>query len=63
MPVILLQIKPLLIHKAVGIVLGRRNLSQLGQANGSYVAYNTETTAKPIQPVTTDKVLSADTVR
>ena len=63
MAIILLQIKPLLMHKAVGIVLGRRKLSQLGQANGSYVANNTETTVKFIRLVTIDKVLSAETVR
>ena len=34
MPVILLM------HRAVGIVQGQRKLSQPGQANGSYVAYN-----------------------
>ena len=37
MAVILLQIKPLLMHRAIGIVLSRRVLSQPGQANGSYV--------------------------
>ena len=40
MPVILLQIKPLLMHRAVGIVVSRRKLSQPCQTNGNYVAYN-----------------------
>ena len=40
MPVIMLQIKPLFMHTAVDIVLSWRKLSQPGQANGSYAAYN-----------------------
>ena len=39
MPVIMLQIKPLFMHRAVGIVLSQSKLSQPGQTNGSYVAY------------------------
>ena len=49
--------------KAVGIVPGPRNLSQLGQAHVSYEANNIETTVKFTQLVTVAKMLSADTVR
>ena len=40
MPVIMLQIKPLFLHRAVGIVVSQSKLSQPGETNGSYVAYN-----------------------
>ena len=40
MAVIMLQIKLLFMHRAVGILLSRSKLSQSGQTNGSYVAYN-----------------------
>ena len=58
MLVILLQIKSFLMHR--GIVQGQRKLSMPGEANDSYVTNNIKNSN---QLVTTEKVLSADTVR